>query len=132
MVPKKKFKIEYDDENRFNSSLACLNKYCPVAYSELIDHFIPEMRKGRFISPFKDNVYIQHLITDPLFEFVHGKICVVYRVNDNIITLAGLEPEKVFGCKKIEEYNGLPVTSPKDRLLVECYKLKIKKSGDKE
>ena len=128
----KKFKIEYEDGAKFNNSLAYLRKYCPVAYTELIDHFIPEMRKGRFITPFKDNFYIQHLCTDPLFEFVHGKICIVYKVNDNVITLAGLEPDKVFGCKRLEEYRELPVTSPKDRLLVECYRLKMKKSGSKD
>lgn len=133
MVPKKKFKIKYDDESKFDYMLSSLNKYSPTAYSELIDHYIPAMRKGRFISPFKDNLYIQHLITNPLFEFVHGKICVVYRVDDNVVTFAGIEPEKVFGQKNknLEMYEGCPITSAKDRLLVEYFKLKSKKgSGD--
>ena len=127
MVRAKKFKIKYDDEKKFDSQLKALEKYRPNAYSSFINTILPDMRKGKFIKPYKDNLYLQHLVTDPVFEFVYGGIYIVYKVDDNVITFMGVEPESVFtlGAKKdLEIYKDCPIVSAKDRLLVEYYLVK--------
>lgn len=78
----------------------------------------------------EDGTYKIHLQADPVFEFVHGETCIVYKRKGNLITLLRLEPEEFLEMGRrmfLTTYRGTPVTSAKDRFKIDFYYVKNKK-----
>ena len=126
----KRYKIKYANENRFNSFIRALKLYNMKAYKEFIFIYLPNMRQGIFEAERNESgVYKQQLTADRIFEFVFGKVYVSYIVEDNIITLLTVEPEKFLDCGRkvlLPTYKGCPITCARDKFLVDFFFVKNK------
>lgn len=125
-----RYKVSYTDEYRFSILLKSLKHYNMKAYKDFVFYYLPYMRSGEFLADrLEDGTYRQYLKSDPVFEFVHGKLYIYYTVEDNIITLTKIEPEKFLevGRKSmLDTYKGCPITSAKDKFLVDFFFIKNK------
>lgn len=124
----KRYKIKYANETNFNSLLKSMKIYNMKAYKEFIFIYLPNMRQGIFDAERNESgVYKQDLTTDRLFEYVHGRMCFSYIVEDNIITLLSVEPEQFLDKGRkvmLSVYKGCPITSARDKFLVDFYFIK--------
>jgi hypothetical protein len=124
-------RVTYENENRFTALARSLKIYNMGAYKSFIFDYLPLMRNGELPGEKQeDGTYKIHLQADPVFEFVHGETCIVYKRKGNLITLLRLEPEEFLEMGRrmfLTTYRGTPVTSAKDRFKIDFYYVKNKK-----
>ncbi|MBO7614983.1 MAG: hypothetical protein J6T15_04745 [Bacilli bacterium] len=122
---KKAYRLTYQDENRFKGLFNTLRKYNMLAYKQFVFNYLPELRKGNLVgSKVNDTTYRLPLSSDNLFEFVYGATFIEYTVNDNIITITDIEPQRFLfeGRRRaLESYKGCPYISTKERFLIDFY-----------
>lgn len=130
MGKKIRYKVTYEDEIKFVGLCKSLKHYNMKAYKEFIFDYLPKLREGEKPGEkLKSKEYKIDLFTDDMFEFVHGKIAIYYRVKHNVVTITRIEPSEflTYGRRKLlETYKGIPVTSPRDRFMIDYY-LTVKK-----
>ena len=126
----KRYKIKYENEYIFNKLLRSLKTYNMVAYKDFVFKDLPDIRQGNFRGTKEDNIYTLEYKSNELFEFVHGKVKITYKVNENYVVLLNVEPKNFLleSFKRIlEVYKGCPITCARDRFLVDFYGVQKKK-----
>lgn len=123
---KSTLKVIYDDENEFQKMIRSIRKYQMHSYKQFVLKDLPTIRKGNLIGEeYKKNHFKIYYQADSLFEFVHGKIFVYYRLNEeNNIVLEKVEPKEfVYNGyrKELPSYKGVVIASPKDRFKADLY-----------
>lgn len=119
-----RYKLVYEDENKFMGLLKSLKVYNAKAYKDFIFKYLPEIKQGNFSSDVDGKVYTQYLTADKVFEFVYGKVCVKYKVKKDVITLISVEPQKFLDQGRrciLDTYKGCPVVSPRDKFAVDYF-----------
>lgn len=130
-----RYKVKYQDENEFNKLFKVLKDTNMKAYKDFIFNYLPKMRVGEFTSDkVRDNLYRIYLQSDPLFEFVYGRIYIYYKLEGNNIVLITVEPKDFLECarrKLLDTYKGCPVTSAKDKFKIDYYYAKNRDIANK-
>lgn len=118
-------RVVYDDENHFNKLTKSLKVYMMTAYKDLIFLYVPKLREGEFVGVTDDGVrYVQELHSSDIFDYVHGKVMLIYRVDGNRRILEKIEPEEFLiegHSKELPTYRGVPITGPKDRFKIDLF-----------
>lgn len=125
----RRYKIEYENEYIFNKLLRSLKQYNMIAYKEFVFEDLPKIRQGKFKGTKDGDIYILEYDSDPLFEFVHGKIKISYRVGETCIKLINIEPKSFLleAFKQIlKVYKGCPITCARDKFLIDYYGVSAK------
>lgn len=125
-----RYKVIYEDENKFVGLCKSLKHYNMKAYKEFIFDYLPKLREGE--KPGESlggKEYRIDLFTDDMFEFVHGRISIYYKVKHTVITITRIEPSEFlsYGRQRLlATYKGIPITSPRDKFMIDYY-LTVKK-----
>ena len=122
----KRYKIRYDNEYVFNKLLRSLKQYNMTAYKDFVFKDLPSIRQGDFKGKLDNDIYTLSYDSDPLFEFVHGKITITYKVEETGIKLLGVTPKSFLleAFKRIlEVYKGCPITSARDKFMIDYYSI---------
>ncbi len=129
MESKTRYRIQYVDEARFNVLMKTLKYYNMRAYKDFVFYHLPYIRNGKLIATKVGDEYEIYLKSDPVFEFVYGNLCVYFKVDDEIVTFTRIEPESFLEAGRrcqLPIYKGCPITSAKDRFMVDYYNVKDK------
>ena len=114
--------LEGQGENHFNRLLKSLRTYNMMAYKQFHFVFIPKLKEGELLGEIIDGKYHYELPSDNLFKKVHGKVEVIYTVEDNVVTLISLTPEELWNVgfsAMLETYRGVIIKSSKDKFKVD-------------
>lgn len=110
-----------EEEIPFLRGLKALYLYHRLSYSYYVFTVAPDLRKGRGIILDGEKHHID-IICNNMFAKVHGKLSLIYSVDQNVITLHSIEPNNVLQSlysKSFETYKGVPILSPKDKFKVD-------------
>lgn len=114
--------FEYINENEFKKLERSVKKYNMLAYKKLLFEYYPKLKNGEFLGEIveqdDDNSEVSYhfvLPSDALFEKVHGKLVLHYKVlyNRNVVLLETLEPHGLLseGHKtELEAYKGIMIS----------------------
>ena len=120
-----KVKVTYENEYRFSILIKALKQFNMRAYKEFIFTYLPELRAGNFLGEkIGRGQYKIKLITEPVFGFVYGDVCVYYRVKKGVVILGSIEPADFLDRSRrslLPVYKGCPIVSDRDRFMVDCF-----------
>ena len=120
-------KFLYIDENDFNKKMRSLKTYCPIAYKQLIFKVKKELTCN-----IPDGFYRKELKSSNEFEFVYGKIELVYRVYKGKIILENIEPSQFLldgYMSSLDTYKGICYRNNKDKFKIDLAKIMLESRG---